>query len=38
MSAPAVHPVVGMDSRALLDPSVKEVTFNPKFEDMYAPV
>jgi len=37
-SAPFVLPNEGMDMRALVDPVLKEVDYNPKFEDMYAPV
>lgn len=37
-SAPHVLPNEGMDSRSLVDPVLKEIDFNPKFEDMYAPV
>jgi pre-mRNA-processing factor 17 len=38
VSAPVVEPMVSAEDRSILDPTLKEVKFNPKYEDMYAPV
>jgi pre-mRNA-processing factor 17 len=38
MSAPTVLPIVETEGISLLDPTLKEVKYNPKYEDMYAPV
>jgi len=38
VSAPFVQPNETMDTRRHLDPASKEVTYNPKYEDLFAPV
>ncbi len=37
-AAPAVQPNETMDTRFHLDPTAKEVKYNPKYEEMFAPV
>ena len=37
-SAPAVQPNASLDTRRHLDPTTKEVKYNPKYEELYAPV
>ena len=37
-AAPAVQPNSSLDSRRHVDPGAKEVKYNPKYEDLYAPV
>ena len=37
-AAPAVQPNETMDTRRHLDPNTKEVKYNPKYEELYAPV
>ena len=37
-SAPEVLPNEKMDSRRHIDPNKKEVDYNPKYEDMFAPM
>lgn len=38
VSAPHVQPNASMDPRRHLDPNKKEVLYNPKYEELYAPV
>ncbi|CAG0923160.1 unnamed protein product [Notodromas monacha] len=38
VAAPDVVPNCSLDSRELVDPKTKELKFNPKLEDLYAPV
>lgn len=37
-AAPLVISNEGLDNRRIIDPDSKELTFNPKYEDLYAPV
>ena len=38
MSAPTVQPNETMDSRNHVDPGTKELAYNPKFDELFAPV
>jgi len=38
VAAPAVAPNETMDPRRHIDPGTKEVSYNPKYEDMFAPM
>ena len=38
VSAPVVQPNEKMDDRRHLDPGTKELAYNPKYEELYAPV
>ena len=38
MAAPVVQPNEKMDDRRHLDPGTKELAYNPKFDELYAPV
>ena len=38
VSAPVVQPNETMDDRRHLDPGTKELAYNPKYEELYAPV
>ena len=38
MAAPTVQPNEKMDDRRHLDPTTKELAYNPKFEELYAPL
>ena len=38
VSAPTVQPNESMDDRHHLDPTKKELTYNPKFDELFAPV
>ncbi|XP_043220455.1 pre-mRNA-processing factor 17-like [Amphibalanus amphitrite] len=37
-SAPTVAPGSGLDSRRHIDPSVKELEYNPRYDELFAPV
>ena len=38
VAAPTVQPNESMDDRRHLDPSTKELAYNPRFDELYAPV